>query len=121
MFTKGQEVTIVANYDRKGTVYTKKAVVESCGKKRMTLIATDGTMLGRNYDPMQKQRSAWVNVLPTRDADTVQAFALALAQEILDHEVAHFARCLSLDESEAYNAAVRKSQSELHEIRVIEK
>lgn len=51
-FTKGQEVTYISNYDRKGTFCYQQAIVYSCGKKRMVLTdAATGKEMGRNYVP----------------------------------------------------------------------
>lgn len=51
-FKKGQEVTYIADWDRKGTYMYQHAIVYSCGKKQMVLTdAETGREMGRNYNP----------------------------------------------------------------------
>lgn len=53
MFKKGQEVTYITNYDRKGTFCYQQAIVYSCGKKRMVLTdEATGEEMGRNFKPV---------------------------------------------------------------------
>ena len=51
-FKKGQEVTLITNWDSKGTFAYTHAVVYSCGQKQMVLTdAGNGREMGRNFAP----------------------------------------------------------------------
>ena len=52
VFTKGQAVTYIVNFDDKGLFVFRQAVVYSCGKKQMVLTdAATGEEMGRHYRP----------------------------------------------------------------------
>ncbi len=51
-FKKGDAVTIIQDWDRRGTVSAHNATVYSCGKVRMVLTdTTTGEELGREFSP----------------------------------------------------------------------
>lgn len=53
-FKKGEQVIHIARYNDKGKFVFQRAVVNSCGKKQMTLSdATTGEMMGRNFCPVE--------------------------------------------------------------------
>lgn len=80
MFTKGQTVNLIQNWDSKGTVSVTPAIVYSCGKKQMVLThAVTGEELGRTFLPAREQYS---KALVVPSADDAQAIALDLATRI---------------------------------------
>jgi hypothetical protein len=116
-FTKGQEVTQIADWDRKGTVTFRHAVVYSCGAKQMVLTdAETGEEMGRNFRPVVGEVCG---TFPRMTDEEARAACLRAAEAILDYERAHYNRCLSGGHSEAYNASVRKDLAALHEPRAI--
>lgn len=51
-FTKGQAVTYVTNWNRKGVFVFRQAIVHSCGKVQMVLTdAKTGEEMGRHFKP----------------------------------------------------------------------
>lgn len=116
-FTKGQPVTYISDWDRKGTVSFRHAIVYSCGAKQMVLTdAETGEEMGRNFRPAV---GTHVGTFPRMSDDEARAACLAAAEVILAYERASFARCLSQGHGENYDAAIRKNIAALHEPRAV--
>lgn len=117
-FNKGDEVTYISDWDRKGTVFFRHAIVYSCGKKQMVLTdAETGEEMGRHFRPYRAETGNAGTFARMTD-DEAAAAALALAENILARETAHFERCLQNDTAgEGYKNAIRKSMAQLHEPR----
>lgn len=80
MFSKGQKVNLVRNWNSKGEVSITPAIVYSCGKKRMILShAETGVELGRNFRP---QREGWSGELVLTADEDAQAVAMEMAVSI---------------------------------------
>lgn len=128
-FTKGQEVTYIADWNRKGTVTFRHAVVYSCGAKQMVLTdAETGEEMGRHFSPKVGSletviengcyRMAGGTFPRMTDEQAVEA-GLKVAAAIQAYEREHFARCLAGGHGESYNAAIQKSIAALHDLRAI--
>lgn len=128
-FTKGQEVTFIADWDRKGTVTFRHAVVYSCGAKQMVLTdAETGEEMGRHFRPQVGSlettiqnggyRMAGGTFPRMTDEEAVEA-GLKVAASIQAYEREHFTRCLAGGHGESYDAAIRKNIAELHDLRAI--
>jgi len=117
-FNKGDEVTYISDWDRKGTVFFRHAIVYSCGKKQMVLTdAETGEEMGRHFIPARAEIGNAGTFARMTDAEAAAA-ALALADNILVSETAHFERCLQNDTAgEGYKNSIRKSLAALHEPR----
>jgi hypothetical protein len=113
-FNKGDEVTFIGDWDRCGSTYFRHAVVYSCGKKQMVLTdAATGVEMGRYYRPERAELGAGGTFPRMTDAEA-HAAALALAENILIKERAHFEHCLTIDASEGYKNSIRKALARLH-------
>lgn len=116
-FKKGDLVTYINDWDRKGTVTFRHAIVYSCGMKQMVLTdAETGEEMGRNFRP---QIGEITGTFPRMSDDEARAAGIRLAEVILANERAHFERCLERGHGAAYDAAVRKDLDALHEPRAI--
>jgi hypothetical protein len=118
-FNKGDEVTYINDWDRKGTTYFRHAIVYSCGKKQMVLTdAETGEEMGRHFTPARAEIGGSGTFARMTDAEATAA-ALALAENILISETAHLERCLQFNDTagEGYKNAIRKSIAALHEPR----
>lgn len=106
-FTKGQKVTIVANWNRLGDFTTREAIVYSCGKKQMILTdVTTGEEIGRNFKPTANQNG--FNRI-VADASKVEEIGLEMIAAHRAHEIAHYNRCLTNETAgEAYRNSIRK-------------
>lgn len=118
-FNKGDEVTYISDWDRKGTTYFRHAVVYSCGKKQMVLTdAETGEEMGRHFKPVRAALGE-AGTFARLTEEEATAAALALADHILARETAHFERCLQNDTAgEGYKNAIRRNIAALHEPRV---
>lgn len=93
MFTKGQRVNLIRNWDGKGTFFVTSAVVYSCGKKKMVLTnEKTGEELGRNFLPSRFQYNFALVVDVSEDANAVAAEQAAL---FIEYEIARYERILS--------------------------
>lgn len=135
-FKKGDLVTFIADWDRKGTVYYRQAVVYSCGTKKMVLTdeATGGE-LGCNFKPQVgslvsftaelpngfKVRTPAGGTFPRMTDEEAEAACLAVAASIRKDEEEHYARCLAGDHGEAYDAGIRKEIERFHEFRALKR
>lgn len=128
-FKKGQEVTYFVNYDRRGTVAYRHAIVYSCGAKRMVLTdAVTGKEMGRNYDPfLGRMNSETIGntiyspggTFPRVSDEEAEAMCLHMGAEIVRQEQEQFAHCLSLGWGEGYDRSIRKQIEQLHEPRAM--
>lgn len=129
-FTKGQEVTFIADWDRKGTVTFRHAVVYSCGVKQMVLTdAETGEEMGRHFRPqvgcleVRKCEKGYFympgGTFPRMTDEQAVEAGLKIAAAIQSYERAHFDRCLAAGHGESYDAAIRKNIAELHDLRAI--
>jgi|SRR5215472_5561352 len=124
-FSKGQLVTLLRDWDSKGTVRIDDLAVYSCGAKQMILVDAAGTKFqGRLFH----EDYLGLQVLPRLSPEAAEAAALAMAAEVLAHERAHLARCLAISDTDAagspamqhaYRAAIEKSIATLHEPRAV--
>lgn len=120
-FTKGDLVHYVSEWDRKGTVVIRPAIVHSCGAKRMILIdAETGQEMGRRFKPVRAERGK-CGTFPRMDADEIEAVAMEAAQAFLDAETKRLLHCRDVvgeTAGAAYRAAIQKDLDALHEPRV---
>lgn len=116
-FKKGDEVTYVSDWDRKGTAYYRQAIVYSCGTKQMVLTdAETGEEMGRHFRPVVGDL---VGTFPRMtEAEAIEK-CLAAGAAIVAKEAARYNHCLTLGQSEGYNNAVRKDLAKLHEPRAV--
>lgn len=121
MFTKGQLVTLLQNWDRQGTVRVVDLIVHSCGKKRMILVDDAGAQFeGRFFSPAKEQPGCGyvVSRLSKADADAAAlGFGAVIVKDErarMEHAIAHY----GYPETDGYTKSVRKSLAELHEPRV---
>ena len=114
-FNKGDEVTYISDWDRRGTALFRHAIVYSCGKKQMVLTdAETGEEMGRHFRPERAEIGRGGTFARLTDAEATAA-ALALAENILIDQTAHYERCLQNDAAgEGYKSSIRKSLAELH-------
>ena len=112
-FAKGDTVTLFGDWDRRGSVYYRHAVVYACGPKRMTLTCQEtGDELGRNFD------THYALVTPRMTEAEAVAHALQLAALLLESEREHFQRCLLRHSTDTgYCASIQRSLDALHEPR----
>ena len=121
MFTKGQQVTFLQNWDDKGTVRVVDLTVYSCGKKQMVLVDAAGAKFqGRNFRPTEAQHGFCRVVAKLTQADATAA-ALALGAEIVAAERSRFDRNLTIPGcGDGYYNAMRRDIAALHEPRAVE-
>ena len=127
-FKKGQLAIYFMSLDGKGTFIWTRALVKSCGEKKMTLEnAETGAMMGSNFRPTHSQsyqttyqgevHTSWYSdvTLPDMDDEAAQRTALELAAAYLVRQKAMMESKLT---SDVYNHdAVRESMAALHEPR----
>ena len=117
-FKKGDAVTFISDWDRKGTVTFRDAIVHSCGKKQMILTDEQtGEEIGRHFKP--EIGGEMGGTFPRMTEEEAVAKGLEIAERVLAKEREHFARCLAGNNGESYDNAIRKNIAALHEPRVI--
>jgi hypothetical protein len=120
-FTKGQEVTILASWDNKGTVYYRDAIVHSCGQKQMVLTsAHTGEELGRHFRPVlgdiEQARAFWLGVFPRMTEEQAVASCLRAAGLVLKTERTFLAeRKAKYSHNTGYIRCIEKDEAALHE------
>jgi len=121
-FIKGQAVTFVQDWDRKGTVYFRHAVVFSCGTKQMVLTdAKTGEEMGRHFNPSLGVRySNEGQTFPRLSDEEAIAVCLKLGAERVQSEKTRLEHCLTLGYSEDYDNATRREIAQLHEPRALD-
>lgn len=118
-FKKGEAVTYIADWDCKGTVYFRHAIVYSCGAKQMVLTdSTTGVEMGRNFRPIVGEI---IGTFPRMSDEAAVTKCLEAGASIVASERARFDRCLAAGHGESYNAAIREDIDQLHEPRAIKK
>ena len=92
-FTKGQRVTVIGDWDRKGTVWVRHATVHSCGTKvlRLTCDVT-GDEFGDEYAPVVAEQGR-CGVRHRLDGSSLEAEAMAVAKHQLEAERKHLTEC----------------------------
>lgn len=128
-FKKGDLVTIIGNWDSKGTAYFQHAIVHSCGTKRMVLTSeASGEELGRNFLPVEATDVVVTNETVGRSLtfkrlsdEEATALCLEMGANVIKYETEHFDRCVARSESVHYQAAIERSRAQLHEPRAIKR
>jgi len=111
-FKKGDAVTFIQDWNRKGAATYRHAVVYSCGKKQMVLTdAATGEEMGRHFAP--KLGDDFGGTFPRMTDAEAAAAALKVGERVIAREKAHFEHCLTRDASEGYLAAIRKDLAEI--------
>lgn len=92
-FTKGQRVTVISDWDRKGTVCVRHATVHSCGTKvlRLTCDVT-GDEFGDEYAPVVAEQGR-CGVRPYLDGESLAVEAMAVATNQLEAERKYLTEC----------------------------
>jgi hypothetical protein len=113
-FKKGQKVTRVTNWDRKGTFVYQQCEVISCGKKQMALMSVEtGMTVGRHFRPdgSDGTHEAMTN-------EEAVAECLRQAEEFLARRREDLTRLSGMTEyGEGYCNAMRNELAALHEPR----
>lgn len=120
-FKKGQEVTYIADWDRKGTVTFRHAVVYSCGVKQMVLTdAETGEEMGRHFRPALGEI---VGTFPRMTDEAARAACIFAAEHIIASERARLENCLAASaksgRGSSYDAGMQKNIAALHEPRAL--
>lgn len=121
-FKKGDLVTIISNWDRKGTVVYRPGVVHSCGAKQMTIYCPiKGDEIGHHFQPKRAEGNM-LGVHARMSDEQAEAIALACGADVVADEkrrmeaaIAHY----GYPETDGYTRAVRKGIAELHEPRAM--
>ena len=128
-FSKGEAVTLVQNWDSKGTISIRHAVVYSCGTKQMILTdAVTGDEIGRHFKPFRATATDFgdirvlVATFPKMSAEDAERVGFILAEKFLGEQRAFYARCIaSHGASAGYVQAIEREIALLHEPRVIDR
>lgn len=122
MFTKGQQVTFLCNWDSKGTVAIVDLIVHSCGKKQMILVDDQGIKYqGRLFFPTEDQLN-FSRVVSRLSPEAAEALALEIGAQVATHEAAEKLRKIAhygYGEEHAYTRSMRKSIADIHEPRTL--
>ena len=124
-FKKGQHVTLLGHWDRKGTMTYRFVTVHSCGSKRMTLLDDEsGECLGSNFTPYTELERVLTHGTSTTITETneevVRSLCLGFAGEYLANERNNLNECMRRNASNSgYCKAIQKDIAELHEPRVL--
>lgn len=129
-FKKGQAVIHFHTYDGKGTWRFTRAIVVSCGAKKMTLKnAETSAMMGCNFRPDSSRTytTIWKGqefvqnyghfTLADMTDDEAHAVCIEAAKIELVDKNAHYDKCLAGGHGAGYDAAINKERAELHEPR----
>lgn len=126
-YKKGDKVTVIGAWDRKGTVYYRDAVVHSCGVKQMTL--TDektGVEIGRHFKPVRGSLETvkacnWEGVFPRMTAGEAVEVCLKAGALIVEMNHAEYSRLMVLEAgNRPYVKAMQGYIDALHEPRAME-
>ena len=124
-FKKGDRVTRICDWDGRGTVAIREAIVHSCGAKRLILTdAESGEEIGRNFRPVRSDPSERVSrwggdlifpMLPREEAITIalESGALIAANEKASGEL----KLKNNSDQTGYCNAIRSMIADLHEPR----
>lgn len=124
MFTKGQAVTLVKNWDDQGTVRMIHLYVHNCGKKQMILVDAKGIKyLDRGFLPREDQRGFAIVVPRPACNEDCTSLALNLGEAVVAYERKYYSR-LSKNNGKGrgagYSALIEKALAALHEPRIVE-
>ena len=125
-FKKGDMVTVISNWDSKGTVSYRHCVVHSCGLQRLVLIdAVTGKCVGRDFRP--KKAKSLTDVIEDTNhihfgtmifarfsEDEIKSIVIPFAEHILALEKKDIERDL-LDDLN-HPSRVRRLESKLAEL-----
>lgn len=115
-FKKGDLVTYIDDWDRKGSTYYRHAVVYSCGKKQMVLTdAETGVEMGRNFRPERASGLGDQGTFPRLTEEEARAHGIALAEVIIEREIERYGHCLTIGAGDAYDSSIRKDIAQIHE------
>lgn len=121
-FTKGQRVTVIGDWDRKGTVWVRHATVHSCGTKVLRLTCEEnGDEFGHELFPVEAMPGR-VGVRPYIAGLAMEVEAMAVAVHQLEEERKHLTECRDRNANSTtpcrhYIGAMNKSLAALHEPR----
>lgn len=122
VFTKNQDVTLLQNWDHKGTVRIVDLVVYSCGRKQMVLVNAAGEKFeGRFFQPVEDQ-IMFSRVVPRLSPADAQAAARELGAAVVLAARARMQAAIAsigYGEDHGYTKAVRADIGQLHEPRAI--
>lgn len=92
-FTKGQKVTVIGDWNGKGTCYVRQATVHSCGTKQLKLTCdSTGDEFGRNLRPVVAE-AGQPGVRPRLEGAALEAEAMSVAVTVLESERARLTHC----------------------------
>ena len=130
-FKKGDLVTVLGTWDRKGTVWYQHAIVYSCGLKRMILTnAATGEELGGDFRNPKvgnvKEASGnggnWYGVFPRMSDVEAEAVCIEAGALMLTAYNAHYDTCIERNgENMRYIKAIQKERAGLHEPRFLKR
>lgn len=118
-FKKGDEVTYINDWDRKGTAFYRNAVVYSCGKVQMVLTdAETGEEIGRHFKPAIGELTGTFPRMT--EAEAIEQ-CLKVGASVVEAETKRLNHCLKVSEENCwgtgYDASIRKDLAALHEPR----
>lgn len=118
-FKKGELVTVLKDWDRKGTVTFRQARVYSCGLKRMILTSLKtGEEFGRDFDAV-KATGHEQGVHPVMTDEAALTICLEIGADVLEYQRAFLARCLAGNHGTGYDNSINQQINDLHEPRGI--
>lgn len=111
-FNKGQLVTLFGDWDRRGTVYFRNAVVYSCGKKQMVLTdAETGEEIGRHFKPAIGEM---LGTFPRMTDTEAHAHAAKVGAWVIEREKAHLDGIMSREafqhQATEYKASIQNDR-----------
>lgn len=119
-FKKGERVTVITDWDWKGTVAVRHATVHSCGTNvlRLTCDVT-GDEFGHEYYPVVAAPGA-CGVRPFIEGAELEAEVTAVANGVIKKQHAHFDYCIESerDGSPRYLKHMAEEKAAIHEPRV---
>lgn len=118
-FKKGDLVTVISNWDSKGTVTYRHAIVHSCGPKRMTLFCeTYDDCMGRNFRPDGGVFSLYSPLILHRlPDDEAKERCMEIARAVIKSEKDRFSKMLSEATKASHVEHYATRIAELHEPR----
>lgn len=118
MFKKNDKIALIADWDRKGTVYIRRGTVHAAGKKVMRVMLANGEMLESAIYMTHFNTRPHFQVVADTDDATLDRMARNQAEAILQGERDRFARCLAGNHGEGCDRAINRDLAALHEVRV---
>lgn len=106
-FNKGQLVTVFGDWNRRGTVYFRHAVVFSCGKKQMVLTdEATGEEMGRHFAPVMGDM---LGTFPRMTDAEAHAHAAKVGAWIIEREKAHLDGIMGRDAFQQQSVGYKES------------